>query len=113
MCSDFIAFLLVALAGLLIITLIVFTGEDRYSQRDSLRMNEVGYALASRNTYDDLGYGEFILYECDNQILFCSKIHETVWGYDTSSPAELVFYEATQELSILINGEAVHIHPLE
>lgn len=86
---------------------------DLYVHKDRLELNNQVYILSGHNTYDDLGYGNFVLYECDNRVLFCSKIYETNSGYDTGFPAELSFDGNTQAISIIINGEVVHTYQLE
>ncbi len=115
MWSDFFASVIMVVITIFacVYFLLFFVFGDVYVHKDRLEVNNQVYILSGYNTYDDLGYGDFILYECDNQILFCSKIYETNWEYYTGFPAELAFNETTQELSIIINGEVVHTHQLE
>ena len=69
--------------------------------------------LVGQNTYDDLGYGRFVLYRCDNWGFSCSEIYETESRYDTSLPAELVYDAEVQQITVKIDGQIVYTHQLE
>lgn len=101
--------------GICIYFLATFLFGESYIHQDRLNLNDHSYMLTKRFVPDDSGlnYNRYVIFECDTRGIICFEILETLRVNDTTYAPELAFNEATQELSILINGEAVHIYPLE
>lgn len=81
---------------------------DSYEHQTSIHFSNHSYHLAAHNTYDDLGYGRFELFECDGLGIACRSVFRTDWGVDTSGTASM-FVEG-DTLAILIddwNGDEV------
>lgn len=80
---------------------------------DRLEYDNRILALVSKNTYDDLGSGRFALYQCDKQGFHCNQVYESDWGYYTPDPASLEYDVETSSISIIVNDEIIHSHPIE
>lgn len=113
--SDFFTLILTCLSCLatLICILDLRLEIDTYHHKDTLRLTNHTYTLSFHDSIDVFANRKFVLYDCENLAFLCPKIYESSRNYDRNYQIELAFNEATQELSILFNGEAVHIHPLE
>ncbi len=111
--NDFVAFALILVFGMsLCMQLMVsMVHRDVYLHQDRLEIDNQLYMLTIFVEF--IPNSSAIVYHCDATGIFCSKILETLFLDNTSSPAELAFNETTQELSIIINGEVVHTHQLE
>ncbi len=91
----------------------IIYGGPTYSRRDLEQVNDRIYILVERNTYDDLGFGSFILYRCDRFGIFCEKLQNTGiydWG-DWYDSVHLSSDPTTNTISILIDGEVVYTYP--
>lgn len=114
--SNFIAFALMLCVGSLMtlkLMLVLATG-DSYSHQDKLRVNSQSYVLASHFVpYDELNYDSYVIFECDNNGIVCSKIFETLRVNGATDSAELAFDAETQAINIIIDSEVVHTHLLE
>lgn len=91
----------------------IFIVFDDQTHKDKLHIENQIVSLVGHNTYDDLGYGRFALYRCDNWGFSCSEIYETESRYDTSLPAELVYDAEVQQITVKIDGQIVYTHQLE
>ncbi|GAB5490504.1 MAG: hypothetical protein Phog2KO_07190 [Phototrophicaceae bacterium] len=81
---------------------------------DRFDLDNQTYMLTSHFVPDDsLTYGTYIIFECDKNGITCAQIFETSSVNNIHDPAELAYDEATQQLSILSNGEVIETYQLE
>jgi len=112
--SDLVALGMITFTVLLaFVYIFVISTSYANRQKDNIVLNDQIFSLLGRNTYDDLGYGRFVLYRCDSQGYSCSEIYETNWDYDTSQPAKLAYNSNAQKVSVIIDGEVLYTHQLE
>lgn len=113
--SDFFTLILTCLSCLatLMCIMILRFETDTYYHKDTLRLTNHTYTLSFHDSIDVFANRNVVLYDCENSAFFCPQIYETSRNYDRNYQIELAFDETIQELSIVINGEAVHTHQLE
>jgi|GEM_PF-5623267 len=109
--SDVVAVSICICAGLLVCASMMLS-DSLSDVKDRLEHDEHIFALVSRNTYDDMGYGRFALYQCDKLGFICSQVYETDWGIYTDYPARLDYVEATSSISIIINDALIHTYEI-
>lgn len=112
--SDIGAIGLMVIGGFIACLFITFTAVYYPTGlKDTLEHNDQVFVLTSKNTYDDLGYGRFTLYQCDRWGFICSEVYETGWGIDTSFPSELEYDPELFIISVVINGNTVHSYKIQ
>lgn len=114
--SDIITFGLALFlgCGISIYFLGTFLFGESYIHQDRLNLDNQIYMLTSHFLlHDGLNYYTYIIFECDNNGISCSKIFETSRVQNAHDPAELTYDEENQELSIIVNDEVVETVQLE
>lgn len=97
---------LLAFSGLMFIAILMFDG-DTYSHRDSVLVDDTIYNLAYLNTYDDLGYGSYVLFECDAEGRICNGVLSERKGSDYDSDGALNFDLTSNTIAIIHHGKPI------
>ena len=82
-------------------------GGDIYSHRDSIQVNDAVYNLAYHNEYDDLGYGSYVLFECDAEGRICKGVLSEYAGAYYDSDGTLHYDPTANTITIIHHDEPI------
>ena len=101
--GQLVSAILVFIAGIVMFLSVSAWLGNTYIHLASIRLDDNIYNLASHNTFDDLGYGYYQLFECDSLGVSCKKVFRTDWGFDTiDSMASMSLAEEEHTIEITI-----------
>lgn len=113
--SDFLAIGLMIFIGTFACGYLFLTlfGNDSFVHKDRIIVDNQTYNLTNYIYWENFGSGHLRIYECDILGLFCSQLHSYTRPVDNDDSAELAYDEATQQLSIIVEGEVVETYQLD